>query len=608
MLDVHRLIMPRSRRGRGLQSGFSVRADLLGRVGEVAFVPGGHTKQIYSNGTAVLAALRPDDKVYFTYPPVHGFKRAPAERELPLSGGAKYLFSGNVDVLGGSQVSAVLVYFDADHRLGHYSTLLTTGSFAIEANLPATAQKAVLGFRIKGPACFAVHTLSLTEAPRIGLPDRATADVQGDEARTGEARTGEAGTDEARTESGKSVVMIVLNDIVHDGRVLKTAQTLINHGYSVTLLGMWRTQHSALKATWIGGASALIFPNPTSFLRNSRVRALNWEHTVAYLRATMWRYVEEAKPRFIHTHDYHAVPLGFEFTRRQRDRGHRVHWLHDFHEYVPGYDHMEADWQEAILAHEERAVRAMDHRFTVSPLIATWLEDRYGLAEAPTVVLNTPSREGLSVEFERTVRRDLGLAGDVDLIVYTGGVSELRGVHTVVEALAADPGWHFAVVTNDAGPYIARLERIAAEGGYGDRLHFLPYVQPHEVAAYVRDASIGVMPFRRYGNTDASLPNKLYDYLHAGLPMAASNCTLIQEFLETWQVGAVFKEGDVRECAETIARVLARQALYRANIGAHPELLRECTWEEQGRKILDVYEMLERPARMEHRAALSCQR
>jgi glycosyltransferase involved in cell wall biosynthesis len=594
MLDVRRLIMPRSRRGRGLRSGFSVRADLLGRVGEVAFVPGRHTKQIYSNGTAVLAALRPDDKVYFTYPPVHGFKRAPAERELPLSGGAKYLFSGNVDVLGGSQVSAVLVYFDADRRLGHHSTLLTTGSFAIEANLPATAQKAVLGFRIKGPACFAVHTLSLAEAPRVDLSYE-------------EAEADEAGTDVASTEGGQSVVMIVLNDIVHDGRVLKTAQTLINHGYSVTLLGMWRTQHSALKATRIGGARALIFPNPTSFLRNSRVRALNWEHTVAYLRATMWRYVEEANPRFIHTHDYHAVPLGFEFTRRLRDRGHRVHWLHDFHEYVPGYDHMEADWQEAILAHEERAVCAMDHRFTVSPLIATWLEDRYGLAEAPTVVLNTPAREALSVEFERTVRRDLGLAGDVDLIVYTGGVSELRGVHTVVEALAADPGWHFAVVTNDAGPYIARLERIAAEGGYGDRLHFRPYVQPHEVAAYVRDASIGIMPFRRYGNTDASLPNKLYDYLHAGLPMAASNCTLIQQFLETFRVGEVFKEEDVRDCAETIARVLARQALYRDNIRAHPELLRECTWEEQSKYILEAYEMLEHPARREQHAALSYQ-
>jgi glycosyltransferase involved in cell wall biosynthesis len=481
-----------------------------------------------------------------------------------------------VEVLGGSQVSAVLVYYDADRRLGHESTLLTTGSFTIEAHLPATAQQAVLGFRVKGPACFAIRSLSLTEVPQFDL-----------------------------AEEPRTVVMIVLNDIVHDGRVLKTARTLMDHGYGVTLLGMWRTHTSTLTATSIAGARALIFPNPSTLLRNAPVRALNWEHAVAYLRATMWHYVKEATPRFIHTHDYHTVPLGFEFTRRLRDLGREVHWLHDFHEYVAGYDHMEADWQDAILAYEERAVRAMDRRFTVSPLIATWLEERYGLAEAPTVVLNTPSHKALSLELERTVRRDLGLADDVDLIVYTGGVSELRGVHTVVEALAAEPGWHFAVVTNDAGPYITRLQRIAADGGYGDRLHLLPYVKPHEVAAYVRDASIGVMPFRRYGNTDASLPNKLYDYLHAGLPMAASNCTLLQEFFETWRVGEVFEEEDVGACAETIARVLARQALYRDNIRAHPELLRECTWEEQAKKILDAYHLLERALSMESAPALS---
>ena len=564
MLDLRRLIIPKSRRGRRVKSAFSVRADLLGRVREVEFVPDRAKNQIYSNGTSVLVDIAPDDKVHFTYPKVRSFRKAPAASAMPLRGGARYVFSGSVDVLGGSQVSAVLVYFDADSRLGHASTLLTTGSFTIETHVPATAQQAVLGFRVKGPACFAVRSLALTEMPSVDA-----------------------------TAQPRTVVMIVLNDIVHDGRVLKTARTLMDHGYAVTLLGMWRTQSSALTATRIAGARALIFPNPTSFLRNARVRALNWEHTVAYLRATMWHYVEQAKPRFVHTHDYHTVPLGFEFTRRLRDLGHQVHWLHDFHEYVAGYDHMDADWRHAILAHEERAIHAMDHRFTVSPLIATWLEERYGLAKAPTVVLNTPSRGALRVDLDRTVRRDLGLADEADLIVYTGGVSELRGLHTVVEALAADPGWHFAVVTNEKGDYLTRLATMAAARGYSDRLHVLPHPRPDQIPAYVRDASMAIMPFRRYGNTDAALPNKLYEYLHAGLPMVASNCTLLREFLETWQVGEVFAQEDAGACAAAIARVLARQARYRAHLRAHPELLHECSWEEQSKKILEAYASLD---------------
>jgi glycosyltransferase involved in cell wall biosynthesis len=588
MLDLRRLIRPEQRRG--AHGRLTVRADLLGRAGDIVFVPGGHSKQIHGNGTALLVDIEPDDKVYFTHPPIHAFKRAPETGALAVEGGGRYVFSGSVEVLGGSQVSAVLVYFDAERKLGHQSTLLTTGSFAIEADLPATAEKAVLAFRVKGPACFAVRALSLAAMPSI--------DPEAD-------ATDEIGTDDAGRGGARSVVMIVLNDIVHDGRVLKTARTLMDHGFGVTLFGMWRTQNSTLMPTTIDGARALIFPNPTSFLRNAPVRALNWEHQIAYLRTTMWHYVAQARPRFIHTHDYHTVPLGFEFARRLHDLGQRVDWLHDFHEYVAGYDHMEADWQDAILAHEERAIRAMDHRFTVSPLIATWLEERYALTEAPTVVLNTPSRQALEVEFDRTVRGDLGLGADVDLIVYTGGVTELRGLHTVVEALAAEPGWHFAVVTNNTGPYIARLEAMAAASGATDRLHFLPYVEPHQVAAYVRDASIGIMPFRRYGNTDAALPNKLYDYLHACLPMAASNCTLIQEFLGRWRIGEVFLEEDAHDCARTIARVLARQAEYRANIRAHPELLRECTWEEQSKKILDAYATLQGSSSLQPSAALN---
>jgi glycosyltransferase involved in cell wall biosynthesis/SAM-dependent methyltransferase len=579
MLDLRRLIMLEPRRD--AHSRLTVRADLLGRVGDIAFGLDSHAAQIHGNGTAVLVDIEPDDKVYFTHPQVHGFKRAPKSGALAVEGGGRYIFSGSVEVLGGSQVSAVLVYFDANRKLGHRSALLTTGSFMIEATLPATAETAVLAFRVKGPGCFALHALTLAAVPWIDPVVDVTDDADAPAA------------DGVGRRQANSVVMIVLNDIVHDGRVLKTARTLMDHGYDVTLFGMWRTQNSRLMATSIDGARALIFPNPTSFLRNAPVRALNWEHQIAYLRTTMWRHVEQAHPRFIHTHDYHTAPLGLEFARRLRDMGHTVHWLHDFHEYVAGYDHMEADWQDAILAHEDRAVRAMDHRFTVSPLIATWLEERYALAETPTVVLNTPSRRSLDIGFDRTVRRDLGLAPDLDLIVYTGGVSELRGLHTVVEALGTNPDWHFAVVTNNQGPYIARLQEMAAAGSCEDRLHFLPYVAPHQVAAYVRDASIGIMPFRRYGNTDASLPNKLYDYLHAGLPMAASNCTLIEEFLQRWQIGEVFEEENVRDCAATIARVLARQTQYRRNIRANSELLRESTWEEQSTKILDAYQSLE---------------
>jgi glycosyltransferase involved in cell wall biosynthesis len=163
----------------------------------------------------------------------------------------------------------------------------------------------------------------------------------------------------------------------------------------------------------------------------------------------------------------------------------------------------------------------------------------------------------------------------------------------VVSALADCPGCHMALITNNTGDYVERLRQIAADGGYADRLHFLPYVPPHEITAYVRDASLGVIPYLRSGNSNAAMPNKLFDYLQAGLPIVASNLDLIQSFLRQWQIGEVFDQDDVRDCAEAIGRMLRRQDFYRNNIQANEELRREATWDAQSKKILEAYRKLE---------------
>jgi glycosyltransferase involved in cell wall biosynthesis len=209
------------------------------------------------------------------------------------------------------------------------------------------------------------------------------------------------------------------------------------------------------------------------------------------------------------------------------------------------------------------------------------------------VVLNAPPTSAVNADLPRSIRSDLGLEPAVDLVVFTGGVTEARNLHTVVSALAGCHGCHLALITNNTGEYIERLRQIASVGGYAYRLHLLPYVQPHEVTAYVRDASIGLIPYRRSGNSNAAMPNKLFDYLHAGLPIVASKLDLIEDCLKRWQIGEVFEEDSVQDCAEAIGRVLSRQAFYRRNIHSNAELRREATWDAQSEKIIEAYRRLE---------------
>lgn len=433
----------------------------------------------------------------------------------------------------------------------------------------------------------AVHLIRLTKAVlmlRARAPKLVNPDISGIRAvMDPRSRTGA---------NSKNVTMVVFNDIEFDGRVIKTARTLQQNAFDITLLGMNRAPGGRGYAKTIGGIPAIIFPNPLSCLVNVKLPALKWEFTIAYMKAAMWSYVELLSPTYIHTHDYHSIPIGHDFIKRIRHRGHSVHWIHDFHEWVPGYDYMDEEWRSNILSQERQGIPLMDYRFTVSPDISKFLTRSYDLATPPTVVLNVPASNSTSTTIGTTVRTALELGLDENLIVYSGGVSEQRGIHTVVETLAYDEHWHLALLTNDKNDYTDRLVAIAAKEGYKNRLHFLPYVKPHEVPTYIRDATVGVLPFRRYGNSDVSLPNKLFDYLHAGLPMVASNCVQIEQFINRHGVGEIFKADDVADCAEKLKAVIAHRSRYMKEIHSSQELLRLYSWEAEEKKLLHAYEAL----------------
>jgi glycosyltransferase involved in cell wall biosynthesis len=549
----------------------TVATDFLGRPGDARFIATRYSSSIFTHGTTTVVDCAPNESVYFCFPRLASMTAAPSHSAFPVRPGQMYVVSGVADVLTNSELMLYLIYFDEDNRVGRDSAVLRQGSFYLESVAPEGATKVAVALRAAGQTCFAVRSITVTEVAQVQVRS----------------------SDEQRPGNQRNVVMIVANDIQHDSRVQKTARSLVDNGYNVTLFGMWRNKCNTLSTVNIRGVKALIFPDPGSCLFRVSVPALRWTHMTSFLQACMWSYVEKENPRFIHTHDYHALPLGMEFSSRLRKLGHRVDWLHDFHDYVPGYDHMDDDMKEAILTQEALGISHMDHRFTVSSLIAEWLSEQHDLDRPPTLVMNAPLDPNRIPVFERSIRADLELPPDLPLIVYTGGAMEMKGLHTVAEALSADSTWHFAIVTDRVGPYIERLKDIAERNGTRSQLHFLPYVPAQSVPSYLRDASIGIIPFRRYGNGDASLPNKLYDYLHAGMPVVTSDCTLMKDFVRTWRCGEVFKAEDVADCANAIQRAVANRSFYRSQILSNTELLRECTWEAQEKNILAAYRSLE---------------
>jgi glycosyltransferase involved in cell wall biosynthesis len=304
--------------------------------------------------------------------------------------------------------------------------------------------------------------------------------------------------------------------------------------------------------------------------------------------------LDQLAPDAVHAHDMHVIGVAVRAAQRARRRGgRRLAVVYDAHEYVPGLSRYGARTPRFIAAwanHEREYIGRADRVITVSPAIARTLHQRYRLDREPAVVINSPSMTELTGDDVPGLRARTGLAPDVPLLVYSGGVTKARGVETAVEALPSLPGVHLAVVSV---PHIAiapveQLRALAGRLGVQDRVHFLDPVRPHEVVSFLSSADVGLIPILRYPSHEMALPNKVFEYAFAGLPVVTSDMPSLTEFMHQSGIGEVYRVGDAADLAAKVRTVLADPAPYRARL-ERPEFRQEVSWEGQAQHLRELY-------------------
>jgi glycosyltransferase involved in cell wall biosynthesis len=113
-------------------------------------------------------------------------------------------------------------------------------------------------------------------------------------------------------------------------------------------------------------------------------------------------------------------------------------------------------------------------------------------------------------------------------------------------------------------------------------------VPPESVVRFVAEADVGVYPLARYPGGDIALPNKLFEYLHAGLPMVVSDSPAMAGFVRRHGLGEVAPVADAPAWAEAIERALA-PPYYRDRVSQWEALKEEWCWERQEETLIAVY-------------------
>ena len=133
--------------------------------------------------------------------------------------------------------------------------------------------------------------------------------------------------------------------------------------------------------------------------------------------------------------------------------------------------------------------------------------------------------------------------------------------------------------------YRHALERLAIDRGVAERVRFLPPVAPHEIRRHAVGADAGIATIQgTFLSYRYALPNKLFDYLHAGLPIVASDFPDMRELIDRYGVGAVCDPTSPQSVAAAIDRVAGDPAMRaRARAAA-----RDFTWENEREKLLGL--------------------
>lgn len=237
---------------------------------------------------------------------------------------------------------------------------------------------------------------------------------------------------------------------------------------------------------------------------------------------------------------------------------------------------------------EKQIIKYVDMTIVVSESIADWYKNEYNI-QRPPVVLNAPNHRELKVN--NHFREQLGIRADQIILLYQGGLVSGRGVDLILDAFKARTNDDLVVVFMGYGE-LEKTIKIASEQ-YGN-IYFFPAVRPEVVLEYTASADVGISLIE---NTCLSyyycMPNKLFEYAMAGLPILVSDMKDMSELVARQQMGGVISVPSAIGINKAVDNLL-RSDLTQMKENAY-RVANENSWGIQERKMLSAYkEMFKR--------------
>ena len=369
----------------------------------------------------------------------------------------------------------------------------------------------------------------------------------------------------------KRIIVSVINDLVTDQRVARTCSVLFELNYKVLLVGrQQKTSKPLEKRDYDCIRMKLLFEQGPQFYLFFNIR-LFFVLLFTKADALLANDLDTLLPNYL-VSKLKGIPL-----------------IYDSHEIFCEVPELQNNpnkkriWEKL----ESWIVPKLKHCITVNQSIADYFTNKYKVSFI--FLRNIPHYPKL-VSLKSRSELNLPLAKKI-VILQGAGINVQRGAEELVEAFQyLDENYLLLII--GSGDVIHQLKENVIKFQLQTKVIFIDKIPASELRHYTSNANLGVTIDKDSNmNYHFSLPNKVFDYMHAGIPILATKLPEIENLINAYHIGTFIENHDPKHIASQIHDFLISKEYleYKSNtvIAAVAN-----NWRSEKQKLIQLFESI----------------